>query len=377
MKNAKAWNMSWHIAILSVLSVDSFASADEVINQKALPTLPEKARLAFSEDWATGRIDPAKWYTLHKKWGAGNNGVTPKSVSIQRDIIQGQEQNVLVCKANGDQYHGSITGAAGEKTRVGGVVVTKAFFASGRYEVKMKVGTTQQDETGPVPPTKPIGAVPAIWTYAYRWVEVPKAEKLNFVSQIPLYNPLMRSGNESACEYWSEIDFPELGKKGDFMHGLYNTFCQNRYDWQTFPLPNIADGQYHTYTMEWRTVLKPLANIKDEQVKEYQSFWWVRDKMIPFENYSGNPLKRLGEDVYAVYWGQKVEHWVDGIKVGQNERNVPAMAAQLTLGIWLPVWGGPAPWQSSQVSFGAIKIWQYDDPGDVRGVLTEDVPPNF
>jgi hypothetical protein len=30
-----------------------------------------------------------------------------------------------------------------------------------------------------------------------------------------------------------------------------------------------------------------------------------------------------------------------------------------------------------QVSFGPVKIWQFDDPGDVRNVLTNDVPPNF
>jgi len=53
------------------------------------------------------------------------------------------------------------------------------------------------------------------------------------------------------------------------------------------------------------------------------------------------------------------------------------MAAQLTMGVWLPAWAGPAQWQTAQVFFGPVKIWQYDDPGDVRGILTEDVPPNL
>ena len=108
-------------------------------------------------------------------------------------------------------------------------------------------------------------------------------------------------------------------------------------------IPHVADGQYHTYTMEWRTLLKLLPNIKDSQVVKKQDYWWVQDKGIPFDFYLGNPMKRLGKDQYAVYWGHKAEHWIDGKKIGENGRHVPVMAAQLTLGIWLPDWGGRAP----------------------------------
>ena len=53
------------------------------------------------------------------------------------------------------------------------------------------------------------------------------------------------------------------------------------------------------------------------------------------------------------------------------------MAAQLNVGVWLPHWAGPAAWKVSRVSFGKIRIWQYADPGDVRGVLTQDISNNF
>ena len=53
------------------------------------------------------------------------------------------------------------------------------------------------------------------------------------------------------------------------------------------------------------------------------------------------------------------------------------MAAQLNLGVWLPEWAGPAPWKTARVSFASIKIWNYDDPGDVRGVLTDMIPDSF
>jgi hypothetical protein len=182
------------IGIVALTTIGSL-HADETM----LPTLPAGVRLAFHEDWSAGHVDKSKWYMLRKRWGQGNNGVTPDNVAIKRDTVNGTERNVLVCEAHGGLYQGAVTGAKGEKTRVGGAIATKEFFASGRYEVVMKVGTP---------------------------------------------------GGDGA-------------------------------------------------------------------------------------------------------------------------------AAQLTLGVWLPGWGGPAPWQTAQVSFGPVKIWQYDDPGDVRGILTEDVPPNY
>ena len=356
------------IAMITIKAA-SQSQADAV----GLPPNPPQARLVFQEDWSTGSIDPSKWYLLRKKWGAGNNGVTPTNVWIGSEVVNGTTQHILVCEAHGDRYQGAFTGANGEKARVGGVIVTKQFFASGRYEVVMKVGAPSGGNTL----MAPNGAVPAIWTYAYRWVETPANKQTSYNAEVPLYNPNLKVSGAPATEYWSEIDFPELGKNGDFTHGGYNVFCQNRYEWKTFPIPPVADGQYHTYDMEWRTGLKPLSGIKDSQVIERNGCWWVQDKTVPINAYLGNPLKRLGNNVYAAYTGLTVQNWVDGIRVGGNANKVPCMAGQLTLGVWLPGWGGPAAWETAQVSFGPIKIWQYDDPGDVRGILTNDVPANF
>jgi hypothetical protein len=356
---------------LTILSLAAVAGS--WAGTMALPPLPGNARLAFQEEWLSSSLDPAKWYLLRKKWGTGNNGVTPANVRIGVDTVNGGRRNVLICEAHGDQYTGPVTGHGGQPTRVGGVIVTKEFFASGRYEVVMKVGRP----VGEGAPAEPKGAVPAIWTYAYRWAEAAAGRGTTFDARAPLFNPLMKASGASATEYWSEIDFPELGKNGDFTRGLYNVFCQNRYDWKTFPVPNVMDGQYHTYVLEWRTALKPLTNVTDAQVIEHNGYWWVQDKAIPINSYLANPLKRLGKDHYAAYAGLTARHWVDGKFVGENTKNVPCLAAQLTMGVWLPGWGGPAPWQTAQVSFGPVKIWQYDDPGDVHGILTEDVPPNF
>ena len=45
--------------------------------------------------------------------------------------------------------------------------------------------------------------------------------------------------------------------------------------------------------------------------------------------------------------------------------------------VWLPDWAGPAPWKTAHIRYASVKVWQYDDPGDVRGVLTADIGDSF
>lgn len=353
------------------------------IEPAPLPPLPKSARLVLAEDWAAGAIDPAVWYLPRKQWAdRQNHGVTADNVRVERDAVigpglDGREKPVLVCQANGDRYDGPVVGKGGEKARVGGMAVSKAFFASGRFEVVMKIGSGHPHPGGPADPARPKGTVPAIWTYAYRAVRVPREKRDQFVAEQPMYNPLLQHGDRGVNEYWSELDFPEFGRFGDFDRGLYNTFLQTRHEPKVYDVSAAADGRYHTLTTEWRTALRPIDGVADAQVVEHGGYWWVRDKAVPLAKCDGNPLKRLGADRYAVYAGDRVDHWIDGQRVAENTKFVPSMAAQLTMGIWLPDWAGPADWQTATVSFASAKVWQYDDPGDVRGVLTEDLPNTF
>lgn len=365
------------LTVALVLSSKTFATDSPDLGSRLGP-VPAKARLALDEDWSAGRIDPARWYMPRRRWeDGGNNGVTPENVHVRRDVVEGRERSVLVCEAHGDQYDGPVRGYGGKAPRVGGMIVSKAFFASGRFEVLMKLGSAQPHQGGPADPRRPIGAVPAVWAYAYRYVSVPRRRADEFVPGTPMYNPLMMRRGSGANEYWSELDFPEFGREGNFAVGLYNAFCQNQRESKPFDVSVAIDGHYHTLTTEWRTNLRPIDGVTDAQVIDAEGFWWVRDKAVPFERYRGNPLKRLGKDRYAVYAGVRADHWIDGKKVAENTTSIPAMAAQLTLGVWLPRWAGPAPWHTTTVSFASVKVWQYDDAGDVRRVLTGDVPDNF
>ncbi len=356
-----------YVVITAVLAILVYAASEP--NPEM--TMPESSKLVFEEDWSTGRIDPDKWYALHKRWGNGNYGVVRQNVFMAQDTVDGENKNVLVCRGHGDQYKGSVAGWKGNVTRVGGVIVSKPFFASGRYEIVMKIGATDAAPGGPKDSMRPIGMVPAIWTYAYRWVGPGKSAPDSFNRSTPLFNPHMRN------EYWSEIDMPEFGKEQDLETGLYNTFLNANHQSRKFSTKDAIDGKYHTYTSIWRTHLVPKDGVTDSQVAEYDGFWWIQDKSIPFATYRGNPLKRLGKDHYALYAGKEVNHFIDGKYVGSNPTFVPVMAAQLSIGVWFPGWGGASPWAESQVSIASVKVWQFDDPGDVRGILTDDVPANM
>ncbi len=319
--------------ILPVLLAILLSGADDA----APGPLPAGATLVCNETWASGKLDPERWYTPRKMWGKGNNGVVPENVRVVKE----GDRTLLVCEARGDAYDGPGVGYDGRKDRVGGVLVSKAFYASGRFEVVVRIG-------GPSAPKRPAGCVPAIWTYAAR-----------------------------GDDLLSELDFPEFGKGGNFEKALYNAYCQTLEETAVGDVSTVLDGGFHTLTTDWRTRLDPIEGVTEGQVKEQAGYWWIQDKAVPFDRYRGNPLKRLDKDRYAVYSGALARHWVDGKKTAENTKAVPCMAAQLTLGVWLPNWAGPAAWKTASVAFASVKIWQYGDPGDVRRVLTEDLRDNF
>lgn len=330
---------------------------------------PRDGKLVFEEDWSSGRLDPSRWYAMRRHWGGGNHGVVPENVSVREETVpDGSKRHVLVCLARGDRYHGPVTGMWGKPARVGGVVATHAFFGSGRFEVSMRVGTKT-----PLPK----GMIPAIWIYAGQTFPVAPELADDYVPSQPLYQPYLQEWGRGIGFYTSELDFPELGKGGDYNHCLCNSFINKRSHIQTIPLAAPMDAEFHTWSVDWRTHLRELPGLRDDQVAEHLGYWWVRDLKVPFESYQGHPLKRLGPDRYAVHEGRIAVFALDGAIIGQSTTHVPSMPAQMTLGVWLPDWAGPADWETAEVAFGKVRIWQYGDPGDAPGILTKNQPDNF
>ena len=116
--------------------------------------------------------------------------------------------------------------------------------------------------------------VAAIWTYGYRLVKVDSDTPDDFNAEQPLYHPYLQEWGPAQAFYWSEIDFPEYGKGGEYGEPMYNTFLNKQKNSKTFDVHGAADGDYHTYTSEWRTGLVPIPEVKDSQVAEVEGFYW-------------------------------------------------------------------------------------------------------
>lgn len=323
----------------------------------------------FEETWESAKLDPGKWYSPRKKWGNGNNGVIPENIKFEKDIVFGKEKNVLSFYGNGDNYQGSLSGLNGSKNRVGSLLISKRFFASGVYEIVFKIGDSEKG--------KPVGMVPAIWTYAYKFVKHREGQYKKFDPKNPAYHPVLDKHKWGGCEYWSEIDFPEFGKNQQLDKALFNTFMNANFHSQTISTPNVMDGKYHTMKMTWNTELKPLPGVKDNQVVKEGGYWWVQDEKVPFGKYRGNPLKKLDSDTYSVYSGKEIIYELDGQVIGRSKSFVPSMAAQLNLGVWFPDWGGKAPWERAKMSVASIKITPLNNSGDCFGFLVDDLKDNF
>ena len=222
----------WILCLLAVVVARTEPGFAE--EPKKLGPLPLKAKLALAEDWSSGKIESKRWYALRKKWGENNFGVVPENVTIVGDTVGGKRRQVLRCEAHGDEYSGPVTGQWKRKRRVGGVLVSKQHFASGRFEVEMKIGSVDNP--------RPKGIVPAIWTYGYRAVAVQAKLSDDFSPTQPLYQPYLQKWGKGQAFYWSELDFPEYGKGGKFDRPMYNTFLNSKHQPLTFDAHGTADG---------------------------------------------------------------------------------------------------------------------------------------
>jgi len=262
------------------------------------------------DDFTDG-LDPQKWLIADKAWGGDNGGVIPANVEVVDGIVR--------LAAHGDNYTGDVVGHGGRTTRVGATIVTRDYYASGRYEVRARVPQT-------------LGAASAFWSYHY--IE---------------YHP-------SQPEYWtepnrirnSEIDweFPTARDDGtqndpvSFDYARANTWG-GKFGGEGGNVslrPNIgelvADGEFHTYAYEWHAG----GDGRDPFVA-----WFVDD--VEVARYTG---ESFGQD------------------------NVPHRASRFWVGIWFPAsgyrdqvgWAGSPDFDTAYLDIDWIRITPSYAPAD-------------
>ncbi len=125
--------------------------------------IPPDDNVGIGDTLATGiffdtfrlELDENKWEKLNQVWGVSSvtayiHGGVIKENAFTRD-------GKAVLRALGDTYSGPLRGVNGQAKRLGGVIKTKQRFASGKYEVRMKVLQAAD-----------MGVLSAAWTFFYK-----------------------------------------------------------------------------------------------------------------------------------------------------------------------------------------------------------------
>lgn len=180
-------------------------------------------------------LDLERWRVAHRNWGgqvAGelsyNGGVVPDNFEIR----EGQG----VFHAHGDHYGGPVRGINRDRSprpdgkRTGAALYSREAFASGRYEVRMKVAPE-------------LGVCSAIWTYHYEDPQPGPGEEPH-----PLNH---------------EIDIELPGRPApehehiSFRRALMVTWVGLSHQEHTTTYADLGapqdDGQFHTYRFDWHT----------------------------------------------------------------------------------------------------------------------------
>lgn len=267
------------------------------------------AGAAFFDDFEAEGLDAEKWLIAKKQWGGlgVNGGVVPQNVAVS--------DGNLVLEAHGDHYEGPVQGinkygvARGHGKRVGAAIATRAYWGSGRYEVRAKIAPH-------------LGVCSAFWTLHYK--EVTSGE--------PAYESVGADGDCYVTNHEINIEFP--GRPGrdafdeiSFQHGLFNTwrglrpgeFSDNYLEVGDL----LSDGRYHTYRFDWHS-------------------GGAEDDSTP-----------------------RVDFYIDGQLIHTSYDNIPTHAGRFWLGVWFPErWVGDPEFDQARMYIDWVRVTPFNEPGD-------------
>jgi beta-glucanase (GH16 family) len=326
---------------------------------------------AFHEDWSKGFSDQ-QWLAVRKSWSKHDNGSVPELITIEEDIVDGVKKKVAVITTQGNLSKSPITGVKAvdggyvnshRPERVGAILATKEYYASGSYEIKMKIGLTNDFKA-------PIGMSPVIFLFHseihFAGPDNPQGTQLNPFD--PQYQPRFKetSNNDYYSSINAEIDGPELGVQGDFSKGAYSTYISTGDEGVTRLIvpykTDILDDKYHTYRIEWHTGLIS-TSLTDKQVMPQGAYFYAYD--APDSEIQGFPVIKKPDGKWYAYVGTSVKFYLDGKLVATSKKNISPVSARLMIGGWFPSWAGTPNFEHAKISISDVKIEPYHDEGDV------------
>ena len=181
-------------------------------------------------------LDETKWEKLNQVWGVSSVSAYIHGGVIKENAFTRDGKAVL--RALGDTYSGSLRGANGQAKRLGGVIKTKQRFASGKYEVRMKVLQAAD-----------MGVLSAAWTFFYK--------ELTEVGDPVAYQKAVGKGNipvNGKVILNHEIDIEIKGANLDYP--LFTNWIGEagpEHVSQGIKTQRFDDNAYHLFRWDWHT----------------------------------------------------------------------------------------------------------------------------
>lgn len=263
------------------------------------------------DDFDGPGLDSDKWLIADKGWGGDNGGVVPENVSIADGKVR--------LAANGDRYSGPVIGHGGRKTRVGAAIVTRDYYASGRFKVRAKVPRQE-------------GACTAFWIFHYLEYQPGDSEyyeEPNRIRNTEIDWEFPTARDDGSADDSVTFDRARANAWGGKLGGEGGNVSLR---------PDIgrlvADGQFHDYAFDW---------------------------------HAGG-----GDITPYITWS------IDGVEVARYEGsdygqdNVPSRAARFWVGIWFPAsgyrdlvgWAGNPDFDTTTLEIDSIRITPFHEPND-------------
>lgn len=345
--------------------------------------LPGQAQ--FYDAFNGTQLDYSRWYIAEKQWGGTNNGVVHQNVVVSNGVLH--------LYGNGNLYTGPIEGYDGTPgQQVGAAIATTNYYASGSYQVHMKL-PAQTGGTSAIWPFHYEEAYPGDANYStladfgglafsnLTWIGLTATQATNLIADLTTTN-----SNGNRPPYLSP---PTNGiyRTTSAFRGLGNAsqmVLSNNYGLalQIFVvLANAASldpqpGPYYIRNEEI-DIETPTASSNSSSINFTHDRFntWVGINNGEYTPNYDNVNYAFNDGQYHTFrfdWYtstptvlyQRVEFYIDGVCYQTNYTHVPTIGGRFWIGYWFSDWSGTPDFTTQELDVDWVQITPFNDSGD-------------
>jgi len=345
----------------------------------------------FFDDFDGTKLDYSRWYIAEKQWGgANNNGVVHDNIVVSNGVLH--------LFGHGDNYTGTVQGVnskgkrVAQVTEVGAAIATTNYYASGSYEVRMKL-----------PPAT--GGTSAIWPFHYEeaYVGDPDYTVLAQVGGMTVSNlTWIGLTTDQASSLLADLVSTNTshGKRLPYLtsptNGVYRTTATFR--GLTDPSQMVLSNDFNL-RLQIFVVLANAASlnqsgggyIRNEEIdietptalngsssityaNDRFNTWVGQNKGEYTPNYDsvGYAFNDGQFHTYRFDWhtasptvlNQRVEFYIDGVCYQINYTHIPTIGGRFWIGYWFSSWSGTPSFDTQELDVDWVRITPFSESGD-------------